>query len=852
MANINAEAMKKNLKAAGVCEKISKISIYVLVFLLPIFFLPWTSSVLDFNKQALLVFLVSIAIFSRLVKALVLGKFEISFSWLYIPLAIFIAVYFVSSVFSWWPYGSFWGWPQPAGESFISLFYFGLFAVLAINTLGKKEMMNIAILACLSGLLAMLVGILQAFGKFLLPFNFTQDAGFNTVGTMNSLAIFSAGIIPLIIAFLASGVKKYFKIFFAACLAMALALLVIVNFPTAWILTMLGATLAITFGCQKRDSFEGRWIILPMFILALASMFFFFKFKLPGLPATPVELSISQRAGFNIAKEALKGNLAIIGSGPGTFIYDFSKFKSQDFNQTQFWNVRFGEGSSKILTLVPTIGILGALSFLGLMGAGIYFGVVALLRKKKGDTEIADNEEITPSSILPLRRGGGEVGGILPKEGEEEGGGEMGEKGAKGKKSLKKGIIQKLEGGAIFTNLGVGVFAGFIVICVAYFFGNSNLALDFLWFLFVAILAGLYSPLKKTVLLKSSSLAGLGITFALTAVFIFSLGIFIMQGQRYAAEVYFAKGEQLIQQGKNEQAISAIENAVRINSSSDLYLRELSQAYLNYINEVLAKKDITQEQASQTAKALIGGAVNSVKAATDLNAKNVANWSVRGFIYQNLIGIVGGSGDWSVKAYEEALNLEPANPYFLVQSASSAIKDAGLLAEDKKTEKAQLIETARIYLEKAIALKQDYALAHLQLALLYETQEKKEEALNEMILARNINLSDADVAFQLGAMLYRQADYANAVLELGRVVSMSPNHSNALYLLALSYDKTDKKDDAIEAMKKVVSLNPDNAQVAKILENLKAGKPALSGIGEEAPVAPVAPSPEGESPEGSK
>ena len=123
---------------------------------------------------------------------------------------------------------------------------------------------------------------------------------------------------------------------------MALALLVLVNFPTAWILTMLGSTLAITFGCQKRESFEGRWIILPMFILALASMFFFFKFSLPGFPSTPIELSISQRVGFDIAKEALKSNLAIIGSGPGTFAYDFSKFKSPDFNQTQFWNIRFG------------------------------------------------------------------------------------------------------------------------------------------------------------------------------------------------------------------------------------------------------------------------------------------------------------------------------------------------------------------------------------------------------------------------------------------------------------------------------------------------------------------------------
>ncbi len=818
MANVSAEAMKKNSKTAEICEKISKISIYALVFLLPIFFLPWTSNILDFNKQAILIFLVSIAIFSRLVKALVLGKFEITFSWLYLPLAIFTIVYFISSVFSWWPYGSFWGWPQSAGESFITLFYFGLFAVLMINTLGKKEMLNVAALACFSGLIATLFGVLQSFGKFILPFSFSQDNGFNTIGTMNGLAVFIAAIIPLIIAFLASGAKRYFKIFFSVCLAVGLLFLVIANFPTAWILTMLGSTLAITFGCQKRESFGGRWIILPMFILALASMFYFFKFSLPGFPSTPAELSISQRTGLNIAVEALKGDLAIIGSGPGTFIYDFSKFKSADFNQTQFWNVRFGEGSSKILTLAPTVGILGVLAFLGLMGSGIFYGVMTFLKKnKKGDMEITDNEEITPSSIIPLRRAGGKAG---------EGNGDK-----------------------VFANLAVGIFAGFIVICVAYFFGTSNLALDFLWFLFVAILAGLYSPFRKTILLKSSSLAGLGITFALTVVFIFSLGVFIMEGQRCAAEIYYAKGEQLLGAGKIEQAIANIENAIRINPNSDLYLRELSQAYLANINQVLADNSLSQDQASQKVKALIGGTVNSVKAATDLNPKNVANWSVQGYIYQNLIGVVSGSGDWSQKAYEQALALEPNNPYFLVQSAASVIRDAGLLSDDKKTDKAQLFQIAQADLEKAIALKKDYSLAHLQLALLHEMQEKKSEALTEMITARNVNLSDPDMAFQLGSMLYRQSDYANAILELERTIALSPNYSNALYLLTICYDKQGQKDKAITVIKKVISLNPDNEQLAKILENLKSGKSALAGIGEQSPVESAS---KEESPEGSK
>ena len=48
----------------------------LLVFLIPLFFLPWTINVLDFNKQALLVVLVFVTLFFWILKVLVSGKLE--------------------------------------------------------------------------------------------------------------------------------------------------------------------------------------------------------------------------------------------------------------------------------------------------------------------------------------------------------------------------------------------------------------------------------------------------------------------------------------------------------------------------------------------------------------------------------------------------------------------------------------------------------------------------------------------------------------------------------------------------------------------------------------------------------
>ena len=67
-------------QADKLCGKISKISIYLLVFLLPLFFLPWTVSVLDFNKQLLLILLVFISLLCWLLKSLQEGKINLNWS----------------------------------------------------------------------------------------------------------------------------------------------------------------------------------------------------------------------------------------------------------------------------------------------------------------------------------------------------------------------------------------------------------------------------------------------------------------------------------------------------------------------------------------------------------------------------------------------------------------------------------------------------------------------------------------------------------------------------------------------------------------------------------------------------
>ena len=51
-----------------------------------------------------------------------------------------------------------------------------------------------------------------------------------------------------------------------------------------------------------------------------------------------------------------------------------------------------------------------------------------------------------------------------------------------------------------------------------------------------------------------------------------------------------------------------------------------------------------------------------------------------------------------------------------------------------------------------------------------------------------------------------------------------------MYFLGLTYDKQGDKQKALEQFQKISDLNPDNADVKKIVANLQAGKNALDGL----------------------
>lgn len=661
-----------------ICDWIIKYSIYLVVFLIPLFFLPWTSNFLDFNKQAVLVLLTVIALVSWIVKTLISGKFEFNKNKVNISIGIFFLTYVLSTIFSIYKYGSFWGWPQITSESLLSLIAVISLYFIVSNNFSRKEIFTSIIFLTISALMAEIIGLLQLFEIYF---------SFNTIGSVGSMGFFAAMLIPMSM-FMIMTSKKWWKFLFALQLLVSLILFSFINYSIIWWAVMIASAMVMIFSTIKRDSINTRWMALPMFFLAVSVFFLLLGGQISWLQQKTNEVFLSQKTSLNIAFQAIKEN-PLVGSGPGTFSYNFSRFKNASLSQSSFWSITFSEASSEVLNKLTTTGILGGLAFLSLIIFVIFTTIKTLIKNK-------------------------EMGDDL---------------------------------------LLLGLSLGILTQCFVYFIYCSNVVLEMVFYFFLAGIVVIISEEKKKYELKSSSLATLGITFSFTLILIFGLGILILNGQRYVAELNYYQALVQLNEKNIDQGIVNLEKAASLNSLSDLYFRQLSQVYLSQLlNKAQNIKTSPTKEESELIQTLVANSVNAAKFATDINPKAAINWSVRGYIYQNLFGILDDATTWALTSYDEALKLDPNNPYFYFQKGNVNYLLAEKSAQVNRGKKIEYLNNAKDLLEKAVSLNPNYSNALYSLGIVYDALGENAKATEIFTKVQQLNPDNEEIAKILSSL----------------------------------------------------------------------------------------------------
>jgi tetratricopeptide (TPR) repeat protein len=772
-------ATSRAKEAQDVFSMVTRWATYLLFFLVPLFFLPWTTSALEVNKQMLLVILTAVGLVAWLGQMVLSKRLTFKSGWLNVVPGLFFLAMLVSSIMSIAGYQTWVGQASQEYTSFLSMTMFVLLFYVLMNGFSSTLVQrNILFALLLSSAIGGLIALLGMFDLVHLPFDFAQSRGFNTVGTINGFITFMSTMMFVGMAMWLVSQQGRDRVIPLGTLGTVmrglivfvtivnLVALIAIDFGLFWIINIVGVILLGVFVFIQSQEFPNpRRFALPLVVLLVSILFLFLRSPLNL--SLPIVVSPSYGTSWDISKETLNVNTGqlLFGSGPGTWLYDYLAYKPAEVNASQFWTLRFDRAKSALMTMAASIGLVGTVLWLVLMG---WVAIKALGRL------------------------------ILERDHEE-------------------------------WKMTYVMFIGWAVLLLSHILYSSNMTMSFMLWGFTGLLASqVMLKVWKSDFARSPKL-GLATSFAFVVVAVAVLGSLFITGSRFAAEVSFANAVEL--DGTDgvtiEEVIEELNTAVKLNPYSDAYNRNLSSAYLRQARETIASAggaELTTEQ-TQVVIDIVTKAIEASNEATSIEPNYVSNWVVQGSMYRDLMSFAQGSEDLAAQAFLNTIQLEGTNPvhrtnlgrvYLTVADRARSLR----ASEDPETaaaaaqQEANLLATAEQAFTTAIQYKSDYLPAHYYLAATYERQGRLDQALGRLVALRNNNPADTGLAFQLSQLLIRLGEYETALSELARIVELSPDYSNALWYLASMYEISDQQGAAIDAVRRVVQLNPEN-EVAK-------------------------------------
>ena len=737
-------------------SKLMRYGFYLLVFLTPLFWLPFSFEAWEFNKVFLLFFGGL-----GLLLAVTINRFRqqsnFQFLWPFDFLVLlFLLLAAVSAFFSVDKIASLFGFYGRFSDGLVGLLSFILVYLLARR---QKDPTRLIKILLASGLMVVCLSFLALTGIFgnLAGFSATlKQLNFNPVSpSFEGLTLF---LVPLV--FLALGVlKEKTKFIF---LVFSLGLIFLVDYTPAWVVLGLTSLLALIFLFlksfkDKEGNFLRKNLALALF-LVLATLGISFNLNQvvpPALISFPREVTLDQTTSWQVAQDSLRAR-PLLGSGPGTFFYDFSRFRLASFNDDPLWQVRFDRPISHIAEVVASTGVVGIL---------VYFILIAAVLKSK--IQPFDRLKIVPSNV--------------------------------------EGQNSKLE-----TEIPDVLFFAFLAVVISQFVYYQNAVLGFSFWLFLGLIAGqagqarsfnfpLLSRFSRLKPLSLESLKGRIVFTSLILVLSLVLLSIVFIGLRiYGADSFY---RQAFQKAAGPEKTALLQKAVLTNPFFAEYQIILSRALLN---SALAESQKPSRDLTKIFQDL-SRSTDAAKQATQLSPRWVAGWETLGMIYQEIQGLATGAEEAGQRSFEKAIELEPTNPLLYSRLGKA------FFVQDQ-------FDEARIQFEKARHLKSDLLEPKLYLALIKEKKGDLPGAIRNLTHLQTFSPLNVDVAFQLGRLYFNQNQNDPAIQQFEKVLTLNPSHLDSLYSLALAWEKKGQKAQAISYLEEALQISPDNAQLKEKLQ----------------------------------
>ncbi len=607
---------------SNIFERLSFLSLFLVVVLLPLFCLPFTNIPIETSKGLLLVLGLTISIIFWAISRFLDGQIVFPKSWLLLSGFGVVLAFFLSALFSgnfqislfgtMFDLGSFW--------FIFSGFVLTLFSSIVFKTRERAKIVLLGII--LSSVFVLIFQSVHLFFPTALSLGILAGKTGNVLGSWNALGLFagfSSLMFLLVIEFFP--ISKTRKILLEIFILLALLLIASVNFQLVWILLGISSLIIFVYKVstalqRNENEEEKRHFPAVSFVVVIISLLFFMSGQFIGsvisnrLYISNTEISPSLGATMSITKGVLVKH-PIFGIGPNRFGEAWSMYKPAVINNTQFWDVSFDSGSGLLPTLTATTGIIGILAWLVFLVLFLVVGV--------------------------------------------------------------KSVFSSIKNGANWEMLAFFVLSLYLLISL--FFYSGGVVLLLLLLAFIGIFIGLATSNSGKEIsisfLNDHRKSFFSILFLIFLI-IFSVAMSFKYTERFVSVSYFGKA---ITASTEPIAENFIGKALSLYSN-DLYLRTYSQIYLVKLNSIANKGASLSDADKADLQASFDQAVKSAQMAVTYNSSNYSNFQLLGSVYQS-VGALGVKDAYSkaVLAYQNASNLNPLNPGLKLAMAGVSFVD---------------------------------------------------------------------------------------------------------------------------------------------------------------------------------
>lgn len=549
--------------------KVPLFLIGVFLILFPLIFSVQTTDAFLLPKHFLLAIIVTLSIITLGLRMVSEGKIRLKTTPFDVPVLLFTFVVIISAFLS---VNKFDALIATVPFMYAALLYYSM-----VNTVrGEKALLFILASLVIGSSLASLISFLSFFHIYVLPLSYTRSPYFTAFGSLLDQAVYLTAVLP-IAGFFA---MKVFSSF-------------------------------ITKRRQTEGSaISGKDVLFTAGFIVIAAglvvtLFYLFTSQKP--------LVLPLESGFQIAFAAISQDAGrvlksfMFGSGYGTFMTDFMRFKQASYNSLpDLWSVTFIRSSSFILELLATTGMLGVLSFL--------FIVYRVIREKTLFLPLIAliiASFIIPFSPLIVTLLFTMLGIFAIVRAHSS--------NAKGYDEVEMHLIAFKEREAQYASEGL-------------FKGKRTALLPGLLLL---VLAGI-----------------VGVTDYYTAKFAIS-------------DVTFQKSLVAASQNNGALTYDLQRSAITTFPYRDVYQRIFSQTNLALANALAQQTPAGSSpsaQVQQNVLTLIQQSINTGRSATTISPYSAPNWNNLSGIYRSLIGFGQNADKFAVLTNQQAIALDPSNP----------------------------------------------------------------------------------------------------------------------------------------------------------------------------------------------